>query len=287
MKKSALVFGMIALLSAELASAQLLGAKGLNFVAPQVSGTSNVGNPQAGEIVYDITSNSGAGGFWGYNSLGSWVALNSGVGPVVPTVTTYTSGTGLTYTTPANVLYLRVRMVGGGGGGNGTSSNPSGSSAGGTSTFNNSSTGTAILTAGGGTAGGGGGGTPIVVSPTARQLVAFTGTRGGQSTQLVNGTGGNGGSSPFGGGGPGGIGAAQAGIAAVANTGSGGGGGGGTGIASSGEGGSAGAYLEAIIPNPDPTYTYTVGTAGSRATGGTNFGGNGAAGFIEITEYYQ
>ena len=53
-------------------------------------------------------------------------------------------------------------------------------------------------------------------------------------------------------------------------------------------GGGAGGYVDAIINNPNSTYTYTVGVGGSGGAGGTNGsnGGTGSAGYIEVTEYY-
>lgn len=221
--------------------------------------------------------------------LGTFRAL------VVPTVQKFTSGTAQTYTTPANVKWIHVRMVGGGGGGGGSgTTNGTAATDGGATTF-----GSSLLTANGGSKGardadGGAGGTATVSAP-AIQVAALPGGSGGGSSRsgTVRITGGHGGSSGYGGGGGGGSqGASGAGQVGSTNTGGGGGGaetGGGGASAINGSGGGAGGFVDAIITAPSATYTYSVGTAGSGQAAGTSglAGGNGAAGYIEVTEYYQ
>lgn len=216
-----------------------------------------------------------------------------------PTVQTFTSGSG-TYTKPAGVLYLRVRMVGGGGGGGGSSTdNTSGAGGtGGSTTFGSS---LLTCTGGGGGSGttggeGGAGGTATLNSPA--YGTATTGSTGSGkleaegvlTTYLFNG--GAGGQSAFFGGGIGDRALGNlAGNSAPANSGSGGGGASNpaAGGAQSGAGGGAGASIDAIIPSPSATYAYAIGaagTAGAAGTGGQN-GGAGGSGYIEVTEYYQ
>ena len=79
------------------------------------------------------------------NSGGTALTTVSGVNQSTtgPTITTYTSGSG-TYTVPAGVKWIWVRMVGGGQGGGGSDSGSG--NAGGNTTFGS-------LTAGGGTGG--------------------------------------------------------------------------------------------------------------------------------------
>lgn len=221
--------------------------------------------------------------------------------PSAPTRTAYLSGSG-TYTTKPGVLYLKVRAIGGGGGGGGSgTTDGTASTAGGNTTF-----GTSLLTANGGAGGtrngaGAAGGSASAASPS--YGTAVTGGNGGASSFMSgavdNGSssaaGGGGGVSFLGGGAAGGYGkadnVAQAGQAAATNSGSGGGGGSLTvqNSVQSGDGGGAGGYVEAIIPNPSPTYSYSVGSAGTGQAAGTNgaVGGAGAAGQIEIIEYYQ
>lgn len=219
------------------------------------------------------------------NGLGvtSWRAWTT------PTVQRFTSGSG-TYTTPANVKYIVVEMVGGGGGGGGSgaSGNTIGG-AGGNSTF-----GSSLLTANGGgggdnnanTAIGGAGGSATASSP-AITLVALTGGQG-QGSSGVYGPGGQGAATPFGGEGGGGYVGHQAGIAAVTNSGSGGGGAGSSGSTiAGGGGGGAGGYIKAIITSPSATYSYAVGAAGTAGTAATRNGGAGGSGVIIVTEYYQ
>jgi hypothetical protein len=204
--------------------------------------------------------------------------------PGAPTVQKFTSGSG-TYTRPNGVKYLRVRMVGGGGGGSDGASR-SGVD-GGDTTFGG-------LTAarGKGAVGGGPSGSPGVVS-SGSSLSTFSGTliegsagNAGMANAAGRARGGNGGTSFFGGAGLGPqceSGTVNGGTA-TANSGSGGGGGcsGGSPNAIQGHGGGAGGYVEAFIPNPSTTYSYSVGGAGSGAVNG----GAGGAGYIEVTEYY-
>lgn len=215
--------------------------------------------------------------------------------PTLPTIQRFTSGSG-TYTTPAGVKYIKVKMVGGGGGGaGGGTSAGTAATAGGSTTF-----GSSLLTAGGGAAGGWAttsgvaGGSPTVNSP-AVALVSVSGGRGGASS--FNGSNTNlypapvdGGVSFFGGSGNGG-GPNTAGQAALVNTGSGGGGGNTNNTTAnySGSGGGAGAYIEAIITSPSSSYSYAVGAAGSAGGAGSNgfAGGAGGSGIIIVEEYYQ
>jgi hypothetical protein len=206
-----------------------------------------------------------------------------------PTKQIFLSGSG-TYTTPANVLYLKVRMVGGGGGGGGASAG----SAGGNTTF-----GTSLLTANGGAAGtaitlSGTGGSATINSPATGFGIAGGTGQGGENNGATTCIGGSGGNSFFGGGGGGGQGNAgggSAGAAAATNSGSGGGGGGRSGTGSTGSGGGAGGYLEATIPAASllATYSYAVGAAGGGgpAGGSTLAGGNGGSGIVIVEEYYQ
>jgi hypothetical protein len=210
---------------------------------------------------------------------------------------TFTAATALaTYTTPANALYLKVRLVGGGGGGggSGTGASAGNGGAGAATTF-----GASLLLGNGGSGGvvangGGGGGAGGSASLGTAIGVAFSGGSGGgsqyESGATNNAAGGVGAASPFGG--SGGTAAnAAAGSNAAANTGSGGGGGG-TGAVignSSGPGGGAGGFVDAIITAPAGSYVYCVGSGGSAGTLGTSgaAGGTGAAGLIEVIEYYQ
>lgn len=202
-----------------------------------------------------------------------------------PTVQKFTSGSG-TYTTPAEVLYLKVRMTGGGGGGGGSGTGGGTGGTGGNSTF-----GTSLLTANGGAGGafnaqGAAGGSPTVSSP-AISILDVAGNNGGSSVNNPNGeTGGDGGSNPI-------SGVALSNSFAAGNSGKlgGAGAGGGSGATAiiTGAGGGAGAYIEAIISSPSATYSYAVGSGGAGGTAGTSgfAGGAGGNGFIEITEYYN
>lgn len=153
-----------------------------------------------------------------------------------PTVQKFLSGSG-TYTLPANVKYIRVKMVAGGGtGGTGTTSGGGGAGgyqefvintpaatysygvgAAGASTTFGANTCTAGSNGGNGGGGAGGaGGTASVVS-LGTSVDACTGGTGGTGDA---GGGGNGGNSYFGGGA--GVSGGAGGVAAASNTGSGG-----------------------------------------------------------------
>lgn len=213
--------------------------------------------------------------------------------PTYPTMTRLTVGTAATYTLPIGCKWIRIRAVGGGAGGSGVAAAGVGVNNGGTGGTTTFGTATTVLISctgglGGGTGAGGLGGTATVTTP-AYGFVQRGGA--GQSTSYMSFTmGGAGGVSPFGGNGPSGF-PNNNGVAALANSGSGGGGGswnGGAGYG--GPGGGAGAYAEAIIINPDASYTYTIGAAGvAGVAGGGNAmgGGLGGTGMIIIEEYYQ
>lgn len=252
-------------------------------------------------------ASSGSNGFAGGNSGSGAIiveefyaaAASTPIGVNAPTKQVFTSSSG-TYTAPANVKWLKVRLIGGGGGGGGGGTASSGNNGG---TGGNTTFGTSLLTGNGGVGGqegnqlGGSGGTAsVTTSSTVLQLAALTGGSGssGQSDGATTGKlcGGSGCGSPFGGGGGGGNpagGAGGPGQAAPSNTGSGGGGAGNQNAnAFPGSGGGAGGYVESIITAPNATYAYAVGaagTAGAAGTGGTT-GGAGGSGLIIVEEYY-
>jgi hypothetical protein len=212
-------------------------------------------------------------------------------GANVPTVQKFLSGSGA-YTTPANVIYIEVKMVGGGGGGSG-SGTASGGGGGVGGNGSNTTFGTSLLAANAGSGGqnggagtnGGAGGTASIGSGASG--TAVQGTAGGgyspynQQSQYT--VGGYGSPSALGGG------AGGAGGAGAANSG-GGGGGGDTGatLALVGLGGGSGGFVDAIISNPSSTYSYVVGNGGSAGSAGTSgsVGFAGGSGYIIVTEYY-
>ncbi len=256
-------------------------------LASDVTGTLPIANGGTG-----LTSSGSSGNVLTSNGS-AWVSSPAASSP---TIQRFTSGSG-TYTTPANVRYIRVKMSGGGGGGGGSgSTNGTAATAGGNSTF-----GSSLLTANGGTIGARGasysaGGTCTISGPAvsvvnleggAGQASIFQNTSISSATPLING--GQGGSNLFGGGGGGGF-YNTTGGGGVTNSG-GGGGGAGQGAnsnAASGSGGGSGGYLEALIGSPSATYSYAVGGGGTAQAAGTNgqAGGAGGSGVIIVEEYY-
>lgn len=199
-----------------------------------------------------------------------------------PTVQTFTTGTGATYTTPANCKWIRIRLVGGGGGGCGSGT---GGAAGGD--------GTATTFSGGNLQGSPGTSNPnteaVGGDASGGNVANMRGSDGfPRSSNEPSVFGGNGGSSYFGGGGSGGDNGGNVGRPASPNSGSGGGGGGCNITPFAGNGGSAGGYVEHIIGSPAPSYSYTVGTGGAGGAAGTDgaAGGEGAAGIIIVEEHY-
>lgn len=199
----------------------------------------------------------------------------------LPTTQTFTSGSG-TYTTPANVLWIEIELVGGGGGGAGSGTTPGNGGSGGATTWGTGPILTSGTAAGGNGATGGAGGTP------SGGFVNKTGAAGGNGSGLNATAGGFGANSPYGGAGSGGAAGAGAGVAAATNTGSGGGGGGVNTTVNGGGGGGAGGFVRAVINSPSATYSYAVGAAGTAGTTGTSgaAGGAGGSGFIQVTEHY-
>jgi hypothetical protein len=268
----------------------LLGSTSGKFIEQAAAVTTDytVTWPAAQGAASTVLSNDGSGNL-------SW---STALTPTAPTIQKFLTGSG-TYTTPAGVLYLVVKMVGAGAGGGG--SDDDSVSAGDGTDGTDTTFGTAFLVAGGGQNGthnnnpplGGVGG--IADLDTADGM-AFDGEDGGDGAQVVTistaiPVGGKGGASVFGGAGAS-VGNARAGKNAKANTGSGGSGGGcfnGGSGAQGGTGGGAGAYVEAILQSPSATYSYSVGVKGTGGAAGTNgfAGGDGADGMIIVEEYYQ
>lgn len=264
---------------AALTSAHILVGNGSN-VATDVAMTGDVTISNAGVTAI------GAGKVTNTMLAGS--IATSKISLTAPTVQRFTSDSA-TYTTPAGVLYIKVKMVGGGGGG-GASANGNGG-AGGDSTF-----GTSLLTAGGGAGGaqgssvtsGAAGGTNTINSP-AVVIINSIGGGGGASADAVSGNkvaSGIGGNSALAGAGKG-ISGSAAGAAGGTNTGGGGSGGSGGASGQQGSGGGGGGYIEAIITSPSASYSYAVGVGGSAGHSTGNDGGAGGSGLIVVEEYYQ
>ncbi len=235
---------------------------------------------------------------------GSTTLVSSGTGaPTSSGTLTKSSGTGDatiifssqsnvgTYTTPSGPapLYLRVIVSGGGGGGGGD--NVSAGTAVGV-TGGNSTFGSSLLIANGGIRGvsgedgGAGGATTVGIGAT--PIVNVTGGGGNAGFRNDGGNnlpGGPGGSNPLGGAG---IGGENFGGPGSPNTGAGGGGAGAPGAAVyGGAGGGSGGYIDAIIPSPSSSYTFTVGIGGAGGVSGGNGGGRGGDGVVTVIAYYQ
>lgn len=253
-------------------------------------GANQVGIAAGGANIIDVgtatTSIAGAfvlsGAFNGASTVkgtGFIVGANPTATPgKLPTYQIFTSGTAQTYTTPAGVTWIRVKVAGGGGGG-GSGGGTGGT--GGTTSFNS-------VTAVGGSGGlshsgvsqaaGGAGGTGGTGTATLR-VAGQAGHAGSCGVAAgAGGTGGRGGSSAFFGGG------GREDVAGIVNTGGGGGGVSG-GSAQGGDGGGGGGeYYELLIaPTAAQQFTYTVGAAGTVGAGS----GTGAAGRIVVEEYYN
>jgi hypothetical protein len=194
-----------------------------------------------------------------------------------PTTQQFTVAGSGTYTTPANVKYLKVRVFGAGAGGTGSGTGTGGGAGG---TGGTSSFGTSLLSATGGSASGGGDGSGGFLNSMGGGPIANSTS----STSLTS-SGGAGSPGVLGGGGATGVSAAGGNGEAY---GAGGGGAGGGATALAGDGGAAGGYTEAYINSPAATYAYVVGAAGTAGTAGTSGapGGAGCAGAVIVEEFY-
>ena len=213
-----------------------------------------------------------------------------GVSDTACTVQYFGSGSG-TYTTPAGVKRIRIRMVGGGGGGAGSGTGGGTGGTGGTTTF-----GTSLLSCVGGTGGasngaaGGAGGSASISSPaTGFTVSGGYGQGAGTSTASDYTWGGMGAASPWGGGGYGSAGAVGGSGGNAVVYGAGGGGSGKGAITFGGAGGGAGGFIEAWIASPSASYSYAIGAAGTAGAAGTSgaVGGTGGSGFIIVEEFYN
>lgn len=274
------------------ASGNVLTSNGTTWQSTAAS--SGFSNPMttSGDIIYGGAS--GVATRLAKGSNGDHLVLASGVPawqtPTLPTIQRFTSGSG-TYTTPTNVKWIKVRMIGGGGGGSGSGTSAGAAAGDGSATtFGN-------LSAGGGVKGGWNNSTAAGGSITVGAgwtNVASTAGNGSVGFAQVS-TGVN--LFPGGAGGVGALGGAaaansygQAGAAGPANTGCGGQGGGGNAVAATdaGTGGGAGGFIEAIATSPSATYSYSVGAGGTAGgAGGSGLaGGAGGSGIIIVEEYY-
>lgn len=174
-----------------------------------------------------------------------------------PTYQYLTSGTGATYTTPANTTKIAVECVGGGGGGAGSDGAVGGD--GGTTTFNSINA------------------APGIKGPAAAASANGAGGTGGTGTAAYRIAGGN---PPFG------VPWSNSnGIAGPANSGIGGSGAMYNSGGRAGGSGGNGEYFFYTITTPGASYTYTIGTSGAGGTG-TYVGGAGGTGFCKVTEYH-
>lgn len=275
----------------------------LGFWASSTIGPTGVPNCSTGALQYSTTTHAFTcnvgGGSGSVTSLTAGSGLTASPSTItttgsislsaarrtLPTLQGFGSGSG-TYTTPANVLWIKVKIIGGGGGGGGGSSDSTATSG---SNGSTTSFGTSFLTAGGGTGGGignnGGGGGGTAAGGNLFNGFGNGGSSGSPPALAANGGGGAGGGSCIGGGG--------ANSSGGASTNSGGGGGGGivnnvSLQGSGGTGGGAGGCIETLITSPLATYSFTVGTNGGGGAAGTNgqAGGAGAVGYIVVEEHY-
>lgn len=223
------------------------------------------------------------------STLSQYLSLSELKAPTLTILKDVGSGT---YNTPAGVKSLKIKMIGGGAGGSGTSIGVGTSGENGYPTLFGS-----ILMAGGGIGNPNLSGAEGSISSPATGFIIKGALGGGKfynGTSPTNVFGNAGGSNPLG------FGvqrvsnssASYSGVDALSNTGGGGGGatGGGATNRYGGSGGGSGAYVEAIITDPEVTYNFTIGRGGFGSSGvgaGTSVGGDGGSGVIIIEEHYK
>ena len=286
-----------------LSGADVSAAGGALLVSPAFSGiptaptaAANTNTTQLATTAYVMNALSAGGGVTSFNSRAGAVTLTHAdvaAVSVVPTATTFTvSGTG-TYTPPAGVRYIRVRMVAGGGGGGGIIGVPSGSNG-----SNSSFLGWTALGGAGGAGGGasgalgqGGAGGTGGANATGNLVLRLPGGVGGNgqfgnqtSSLQLTPLGGNGGSTPFG---SGPVGRAPVATPAINN------GAGGTGGVSNNAtiggagGGGGGEYVEFYVATPTSgAISVGAGGAGGPAGSGGVAGAAGSPGLIIVEEFY-
>lgn len=205
----------------------------------------------------------------------------AGVAASNPTFQHLTNTATSTYTTPAGVTALFIRMCGAGGGGD---QNGVGNATAGAATYfgSGAATTTALGAAGGTNSGsndGGAGGTGGATS-LGTEIQRINGAQGNTTGNTAAFPGGSGGSSPFGGAAPG-VDANSTASNAATNSCSGGGGLSGDTLKHGG--GGAGEYVEFTISSPAATYRYAVGVPGQASASR----GIGGAGNIIVQEFYH
>lgn len=195
----------------------------------------NILSPTTNGSTSQVLTSGGGGAAPTWNTI---TALSS-----VPQITVYTTGTASSYTTPANCLYLKVKMVGAGGGGGGSSN------------------------AAGGMGSGGGAGSYLekIITPTPSQVFSY----------FVSNVGGSGGDNSN----PGQVGAAGASTLFGTTLIAGGGGGGGSSLGSNFNVGNGGAGGTAT--GGDFNVTGGTGSLGALQQATDNaIGGSGGASFL-------
>lgn len=215
----------------------------------------------------------------------------------LPTTQRFTSSSG-TYTTPSNVLWIEIYLIGAGGGGAGSgsgSSNGSGGNGGATCWNTSGSACTSPVYSAGGGAGGNGsasssGGVGGTMTGSGTCKLTTSGTLGNTVyvSNTITASGAPGAASYYGGAGAGGAPGGGAGGNGVANTGAGAGGAGAVGTVDTGPGGGSAAFCYTIITSPAASYTYAVGVGGTAGSAGTSgaAGGIGGSGNILVIEHY-
>ena len=271
----------------------------LGAAATSISvGTTTIASGTGSYLLYNNAGTLGNATVASFLSAGTQISISGTTTATISLNSTtrtrqvFTSGSG-TYTTPAGVKSILIRMQGAGSGGGGGGTSGGTTSTAGNTCWNTSGAActTPVYAANGGNASSNSGAGPSGGTASGGD-VNIQGGAGGQDIGVAVQFGGHGGTACWGGGGTGGYGFASGsgpGTAASANSGAGGGGGGsGTGN-SGGSGGAAGGCLEKLIAAPAGTYTYAVGagTAGGTAGTGGSAGAAGASGIIIVDEVYQ
>ena len=273
-------------------------AVGASATSIDAGGATSVSNGVSGQLLYDNAGNVGHETIT--TALGSRTTL-----PTTSVVTDgahnggFSANTSGTYTTPANVLWVEIYIMGGGGAGAGSGTSAGNGTNGNPTCWNTTGAActTPVIQAGGGGGGGaangsGGAGGLITGTGTCNDFQNGVTTPGTSGVQ-VSAYGANGGGSRWGGAGGGGYastGATTPGAGGVAapNSGGGGGGAGDNATGGPGAGGASGAFCYYVINSPAGTYTYAIGGTASGGTAGTagNTGGGGSAGKILAIEHY-
>lgn len=270
---------------------------GTNVLTENASGVPSWAAPGAGTVTSAVIAGTAGSiavsGTCTITTTGTCTLDLAAARKTLPTTQIFTSGTDLTYTTPANTLYIEVMLVPGGAGGGGSGTSGGNGGAGNPTCWKASGTActSPLSSATGGVGGGGSSGAPgsggTVTGNCNMGSYDGAGGQGADGTvgQIAGGVGGG----TFAGAGGGGGAPGTAGAAGAAHSGAGGGGAASNTVGQAGSGGGGGGVCKFRINSPAASYVYTCGASGAAGIAGTSgtAGGVGGSCYLVVDEHFN